>query len=211
MITEDGYLCAASEVGTFAYAPEIVVAKGRVGPSQIVAVDTYIGEVMHTKDVDQHLKTMRPYKKWLHKSAIRFESKFDDGQSFEDFSHAKLQQHMKMFQVTTEECDQVIRPLAENSRGAVGSMGDDIPMAILSSQCRPVYDYFRQQFAQVTNTPIDPLREAMVMSLETCLGHERNIFQESPELARRIVLGLPVMSASKFTALRHVMPNMPSN
>ena len=204
VMTKDNYLVTASEIGTFEYDPMDVVAKGRVGPGQILAVDTHTGEIMHTKDIDDRLKASQPYKKWLRKSAIRLEGTMDEEQSFEDFSEDELKQHMKMYQVTYEERDQVIRPLAESGQEAVGSMGDDTPMAVLSSRVRPVSEYFRQQFAQVTNPPIDPLREAIVMSLETCLGRERNIFQEGPELAKRIVLGSPVLSASKYTDLLHM-------
>ena len=204
VMTKDDYLVTASEIGTFAYDPLDVVAKGRVGPGEILAVDTHTGEIMHTKDIDDRLKASQPYKKWLRKSAIRLEGTLDEEQCFEDFTEAELKQHMKMFQVTFEERDQVIRPLAESAQEAVGSMGDDTPMAVLSSRVRSVYEYFRQQFAQVTNPPIDPLREAVVMSLETCLGKERNIFQEGPELAKRIVLGSPILSASKYTSLLHM-------
>ena len=204
VMTKDNYLVTASEVGTFKYDPLDVVAKGRVGPGQILAVDTHTGEIMHTKDIDDRLKASQPYKRWLRKSAIRLEGTLDEEQCFDDFTERELTQHMKMYQVTYEERDQVIRPLAESGQEAVGSMGDDTPMAVLSSRVRSVYDYFRQQFAQVTNPPIDPLREAIVMSLETCLGKERNIFQEGPELAKRIVLGSPVLSASKYTDLLHM-------
>eukprot|EP00657_Telonema_sp_P-1_P004986 TRINITY_DN2205_c0_g1_i1.p1 TRINITY_DN2205_c0_g1~~TRINITY_DN2205_c0_g1_i1.p1 ORF type:complete len:168 (-),score=31.48 TRINITY_DN2205_c0_g1_i1:30-533(-) len=89
----------------------------------------------------------------------------------------KRQTHMKMFQVTFEEREQILRPLGESGMEAIGSMGDDKPMAVLSHRVRSVYDYFRQQFAQVTNPPIDPLRESIVMSLETCIGAERNVFE----------------------------------
>jgi len=105
---------------------------------------------------------------------------------------------MKMFQVTFEERDQVLRPLAEQGQEAVGSMGDDTPMAVLSRKIRSPYDYFRQQFAQVTNPPIDPLREAIVMSLETCLGAERNVFEEDADHANRAILSSPVVSPAKW-------------
>ena len=111
---------------------------------------------------------------------------------------------MKQFQVTFEERDQVMRPLAEDGQEAVGSMGDDTPMAVLSEKERSIYEYFRQQFAQVTNPPIDPLREAIVMSLETCLGRELSVYAETAEHARRIKLTSPVLSPSKFEAIQNV-------
>ena len=108
---------------------------------------------------------------------------------------------MKMFQVSFEERDQVMRPLAESGNEAVGSMGDDTPMAVLSRHQRSLFDYFRQKFAQVTNPPIDPLRETIVMSLETDLGGEKNVFSEDPEHAERVILASPVLSPGKFTTL----------
>src|SRR5690554_7864840 len=109
--------------------------------------------------------------------------------------------HQKMFNVSFEERDQVLRPLGEGAQEAVGSMGDDTPMVVLSSKVRHVADYFRQKFAQVTNPPIDPLREAVVMSLETCLGAERNVFEETPEHANRVILSTPVLSPAKFLCI----------
>jgi glutamate synthase (NADPH/NADH) large chain len=113
----------------------------------------------------------------------------------------QLDVYMKHFLVSFEERDQVLRPLAEGGQEAVGSMGDDTPMAVLSNQERSVYDYFRQQFAQVTNPPIDPLREAIVMSLETCIGAEKNIFEETADHAHRVILSSPVLSKRKFQRL----------
>ncbi|MFT5034079.1 MAG: glutamate synthase (NADPH/NADH) large chain, partial [Bacteroidia bacterium] len=113
----------------------------------------------------------------------------------------QLKAFQKYFQVSFEEREQVLRPLAESGAEAVGSMGDDTPMAVLSTQQRPLYDYFRQKFAQVTNPPIDPLRESIVMSLETCLGREKNVFEETPDHAERLILSSPVLSQDKFQRL----------
>ncbi|WP_027856724.1 glutamate synthase large subunit [Marinobacterium jannaschii] len=205
VMTKDGMICTASEIGVFSYEPEDIVAQGRVGPGQILAIDTNTGEVLHTADVDNRLKTAQPYKKWLKENALRLEQTMnltEESQSFREMSADEVKAHMKMFQVTFEERDQIIRPLGETGMEAVGSMGDDKPMAVLSHKVRSPYDYFRQQFAQVTNPPIDPLREAIVMSLETCVGAERNVFVETPERARRVILTTPVLSASKFRRLR---------
>ena len=205
VMTSDGMICTASEIGVFDYKPEDIVAQGRVGPGQILAIDTETGDVLHTQDVDNRLKKAQPYKKWLKENGLRLEQTMnlkEESQSFREMSADEVKTHMKMFQVTFEERDQIIRPLGETGMEAVGSMGDDKPMAVLSSRIRSPYDYFRQQFAQVTNPPIDPLREAIVMSLETCLGAERNVFEETPEHARRVILTTPVLSASKFRRLR---------
>ena len=200
VITKNGYITVASEIGTYGYKPEDVVAKGRIGPGQILAVDTETGEVLHTDDIDTRLKSAHPYKQWLKENAVRIEATLDkDHEAFEPMDANTLKTHMKMFQVSFEERDQVLRPLAEAGQEAVGSMGDDTPMAVLSSRVRSVADYFRQKFAQVTNPPIDPLREAIVMSLETCVGVEQNVFQETPEHAKRIILATPVLTPAKFS------------
>ncbi len=199
VITKDDFITLASEIGTYGYQPEDVVAKGRVGPGQMLAIDTESGEVLHTKDIDDRLKTAQPYKQWLRENGLRVEATLNQQTpEFKLMESDELLVHQKMFMVSFEERDQVLRPLAENGQEAVGSMGDDTPMAVLSSRIRHVGDYFRQKFAQVTNPPIDPLREAIVMSLETCLGAERNVFEESPEHANRIILSTPVLSPAKY-------------
>ena len=199
--TKDGFVTVASEVGTHDYKPEDVLAKGRVGPGQIMSIDTSNGQIRFTDEVDGELMRAQPYKKWLREQAIPIEATMDSDLQPDLLNSDDIAVFQKLFNVTNEERDMVIRPMAEAGQEAVGSMGDDTPMAVLSGQVRSLYDYFRQQFAQVTNPPIDPLREAIVMSLETCLGAEKNIFEETPESARRITLTSPVLSPNKFTRL----------
>ncbi|AQA17514.1 glutamate synthase large subunit [Halioglobus japonicus] len=198
--TKDGFITLASEIGTYDYKPEDVVAKGRVGPGQMMMVDTQTGELLQTEDIDNRLKNAQPYKRWLKEKAQRIEGTFGS-EMISGIERAQLDAYMKMFQVSFEERDQVLRPLAESGNEAVGSMGDDTPMAVLSRKERSLYDYFRQKFAQVTNPPIDPLRETIVMSLETDLGGEKNLFHEGPEHADRVILTSPVLSQGKFTTL----------
>ncbi|MCX2973885.1 glutamate synthase large subunit [Halieaceae bacterium IMCC8485] len=198
--TKDGFITLASEIGTYDYKPEDVVAKGRVGPGQMIMVDTHTGEVLQTEEIDDRLKSRQPYKRWLKEKAQRIEGTFGS-EMISGIEREQLDAYMKMFQVSSEERDQVLRPLAESGNEAVGSMGDDTPMAVLSRRERSLYDYFRQKFAQVTNPPIDPLRETIVMSLETDLGGEKNLFHEGPEHADRVILSSPVLSQGKFTSL----------
>ncbi|MFV3404305.1 MULTISPECIES: glutamate synthase large subunit [Pseudomonas] len=202
--TKNGYITLASEIGVWDYKPEDVIAKGRVGPGQIFAVDTETGQILDTDAIDNRLKSRHPYKRWLRQHATRIQASLTDDQGVASYDADQLKQYMKMFQVTFEERDQVLRPLGEQGQEAVGSMGDDTPMAVLSQRVRSPYDFFRQQFAQVTNPPIDPLREAIVMSLEICLGAERNIFQESPEHASRVILSSPVISPAKWRSLMNL-------
>ena len=201
--TTDGFITLASEVGTHGYSTADVIAKGRVGPGQMLVVDTQEGKVLHTDDIDNMLKSRHPYKRWLRDNARYIEGSFD-GESAPGIPESELDTYQKMFQVSFEERDQVLRPLAESGNEAVGSMGDDTPLAVLSARDRSIYDYFRQKFAQVTNPPIDPLRESIVMSLEVDLGGEGNIFDEIEGHAYRVSLTSPVLSQGKFNTLLNI-------
>lgn len=206
VITKNGYITLASEVGTWNYSPEDVVSKGRVGPGQMLVVDTHTGKVLNTQDVNQHLKNMRPYREWLRERAVKLpnDTQLEEQLVDKGLQGDALKTAQKMFMVSFEERDQLLRPIAESGQEAVGSMGDDTPMAVLSRQVRHVSDYFRQQFAQVTNPPIDPLRETIVMSLETCMGREQNVFEQSADHADRLIIPSPVLSNSKMHQLRHL-------
>ncbi len=205
VLTRDDLLTVASEVGVYKYDAGEVVAKGRLGPGQILSVDTATGTLRHTREVDDELKQRHPYKQWLKDNTLRLEGTLAQDKATKTLEGDALLAAMKMYQVTFEERDQLLRPLAESGQEAIGSMGDDTPMAVLSRQQRPLYDYFRQQFALVTNPPIDPLREAVVMSLETCIGPEQqSIFEESEIHASRVILTSPILSPEKFRALVHL-------
>jgi glutamate synthase (NADPH/NADH) large chain len=209
VITRNGFITLASEVGIWDYGEDEVVEKGRVGPGEMLAIDTYTGKISHSCDIDNDLKDRHPYREWLDKN-IRRLVPFDQleanliGQRA--FTDTEMNQYHKMFNYSYEEIQQVIRTLAENGQEATGSMGDDTPMAVLSSQTRTLYDYFRQQFAQVTNPPIDPLRERYVMSLGTCIGREHNVFNETSGHADRILFSTPVLMYTGLKQLRELDP-----
>ncbi|MCW9024165.1 MAG: glutamate synthase large subunit [Gammaproteobacteria bacterium] len=201
VITKDRHITLASEIGVYDYKPEDVVAKGRLSPGQMVAVDTDSGEMLMPEDVDNRLKSAQPYKKWISERSLRLKSSLEEESCNSSLPPDEINTYQKMFQVSFEERDQVLRVLAEEGQEAVGSMGDDTPFPVLSSRVRSPYDYFRQQFAQVTNPPIDPIREQVVMSLETCFGREKNMFEETAEHADRLLVDSPVLSFSKFKYL----------
>jgi len=201
VITKDRHITLASEIGVYDYAPEDVVMKGRLKPGQMMAADTETGELLLPDDIDQRLKNRHPYKQWMSQYARRLKSQLEEENNVSPVDEALFDVYQKMYQVTFEERDQVIRVLGEAGQEAVGSMGDDTPFPVLSRMVRSPFDNFRQQFAQVTNPPIDPIREQIVMSLETCFGPERNMFDEGPEHASRLLVDSPVLSHSKFTQL----------
>ncbi len=194
----------ASETGVFDYAPESVVAKGRLKPGQMIAADTALGELLLPADIDNDLKSRHPYRQWV-RDNVRYLCEDLNGEvlTSDPMGDDTINVYQKQFQITFEERDQIIRVLGKAGQEAVGSMGDDTPMAVLSRNVRSVFDYFRQQFAQVTNPPIDPLREAIVMSLETCLGREKNLFEESAEHAKRLLIDSPVLSERLMRELRN--------
>lgn len=200
-MTKDRHITLASEVGVYEYAPEDVVAKGRLKPGQMFAADTETGQLLLPEDIDNLLKVRQPYKKWMAEHSRHLESELERSQLTGSMQSEQIGIYQKMFQVTYEEREEIIRVLGESGQEAIGSMGDDTPFPVLSRQVRSPYDNFRQQFAQVTNPPIDPIREQIVMSLETCLGRERNMFEETPEHAARLLVDSPILSPVKFQQL----------
>ncbi len=204
VITKDKLITCASEVGIWDYQPDEVVEKGRVGPGELMVIDTRSGKIHHSAETDNDLKGRHPYKEWMEKNVQRlvpFEDLPEDQVGSRELDDTTLETFQKQFGYSSEELDQIIRVLGENGQEAVGSMGDDTPFAVLSSRPRIIYDYFRQQFAQVTNPPIDPLREAHVMSLATSIGREMNVFCEAEGQAHRLSFKSPILLWSDFKQL----------
>jgi len=193
----------AGITGIYPVADEEILQKGRLSPGGIFAVNTESGEILDQRMVDDQLKQRKPYREWLKKSAIYLESSLDafEGPGIKKIPHSEFIKSSKLFSLFNEERVSVIKPLALDGIEGTGSMGDDTALAVLSSMPRSIYDFFRQQFAQVTNPPIDSLRESSVMSLEACFGPELNIFEESKDHAKRIVSTSPVLSHKKLLAL----------
>lgn len=198
VLTKDNILTIASEVGVWDYKPEDVVKKGRVKPGQLFAADLQTGEILYPEDIDAQLKSAKPYRQWIKDAGSRLELSIEDDAGLEAWPKDQLLTYQKLYNISFEERDQILRVLAEDGQEAVGSMGDDTPMAVLSQKVRSPFDYLRQQFAQVTNPPIDPIREAIVMSLNTVFGPERNMFEETAEHAKRLEVRSPVLSREKF-------------
>ncbi|MGF1681143.1 glutamate synthase large subunit [Photobacterium minamisatsumaniensis] len=204
VITKDKLITLASEVGIWDYTPDEVAEKGRVGPGELLVIDTKFGKTWHSKDIDHELMSRHTYKDWMDshvKRLIPFEDLGDEQVGSRSLDDHDLNTYQKLFGVNREELDQVLRVIGENGQEATGSMGDDAPMAVLSSKERAITDYFRQMFAQVTNPPIDPLREKHVMSLATCIGREMNVFCETDGHAYRVAFGSPVLLYSDLVQL----------
>jgi glutamate synthase (NADPH/NADH) large chain len=209
VITRNGFITLASEVGLWEYGEDEVVEKGRVGPGEMLAIDTYTGKIFQSTDIDNELKVRHPYREWLDNNLRRLVpfDQFDKGEiGKRNFDDKEIATYHKLFNYSFEEIHQVVKTLSENGQEATGSMGDDTPMAVLSSKSRTLYDYFRQQFAQVTNPPIDPLREKYVMSLGTCIGREHNVFNETTGHADRISFSTPILMYTGIEQLKALDP-----
>jgi len=199
--TKDGLITVASEVGIWDYSADEVIEKGRVGPGELLVIDTETGKLWTSWEIDQELKGRNPYREWLSNNSTKltpFEALPPEAIGTRTFDDEQLATYQKQFDCSKEELEQILRVLGENGQEATGSMGDDTPMAVLSTKTRSLYDYFRQKFAQVTNPPIDPLRENHVMSLATCIGREHNVFNETHGHAHRVLFDSPVLLYSDF-------------
>lgn len=204
VITRDRLITIASEVGIWDYAPDEVVEKGRVGPGQLLVIDTKNGKLLHSDEIDNELRARHPYRAWLDKHVQRlipFEQMPEDAVGESGMDAQMLAVYQKQFLYDLEELESTLRIMGEDGQEAVGSMGDDTPFAVLSARPRLVFDYFRQYFAQVTNPPIDPLREAHVMSLATSIGREMSVFFEAEGMSRRVNFKSPILLYSDMQQL----------
>jgi len=208
--SDDNHVIVASEAGLWDVPDSRIVAKGRLGPGEMIAVDLVEHKLLDSTAIDAVNRSRAPYKKWLRQEMTYLESHLiDPALAAEPFSPEVLARYQKQFALTREERDVILKTLAEDEAEATGSMGDDTPIAVLSSQSRPLYEYFRQSFAQVTNPPIDPLRERLVMSLTTQIGLEGNVFDMAPDNAKQVLLNSPILSQRKLRqvlALPHIAP-----
>ena len=208
VVTKDRHITIASEIGVYDYDEKDVVSKGRLGPGEMLAVDLVNGVLLDNDEIHDILKTRAPYKKWLKRGVRYLDSQLvDTAIAAEPMEPDVLASYQKMFNLSREELREVIAVLAKAEMEAVGSMGDDTPMAVLSKKVRSPFDYFRQQFAQVTNPPIDSLRERIVMSLQTNVGRESSLFDIGREHGEQVLINSPVLSQAKAAATagpRHV-------
>jgi glutamate synthase domain-containing protein 2/glutamate synthase domain-containing protein 1/glutamate synthase domain-containing protein 3 len=200
-VTSDGLIVMASEAGAVELAPETVVEKGRLGPGQMIAVDTALGLLLKDERIKREVATRKPYADWVRRSMITCPSSLDFG-CVVSLDEGELTALMKSFGYTVEDIRRIIEPMVAEGKEPVGSMGDDTPLAVLSARPRLLYGYFKQRFAQVTNPPIDPIRERLVMSLETLIGPRGSLLEDTCQHARLIKLRSPILTDLDIEWLR---------
>jgi glutamate synthase (NADPH/NADH) large chain/glutamate synthase (ferredoxin) len=205
-VTEDGIISLGSEVGTNEFDDAKVLEKGRIGPGEMIAVDTKTGKILHDAEIKERLSKGKPYGEWLKKNLLRL-SELATGSiqpPTEPLDVLTLTQRQMAFGYSSEEMEMVLKPMSATAAEGIGSMGDDTPLAVLSLQPRLLYTYFKQLFAQVTNPPIDPIREKLVMSLNGNIGWRRNLLGETAEHARLIRVETPVLFSHELETLKNL-------
>jgi len=203
VVTTGGLVVLASEAGVVEFPPETIRQKGRLQPGRMFLVDTREGRIVVDNEVKGKIARQKPYRRWLEENRIELRGLFQPARPVE-IEPATLAQRLRAFGYTREELHMLVAPMAANSQEPVGSMGTDTPLAVLSDRPRLLFDYFKQLFAQVTNPPIDPLREGLVMSLMTFTGKQRNLLDETPAHCRQLKLPHPILTNEDVQRLRAV-------
>ena len=202
IITKDRRLLIASEYGVLQIPDEEIVERGRLQSGEMMGLDLKYGTVLKSRDIDTYLKTKLPYSQWLTENMVYLQEHMDDPFSTVDVPPAEvMESRQRYFNITLEVIEQVIEPMVKEGKEATASMGDDTPLAAFSDKQRNFTDFFRQKFAQVTNPPIDPIRERVVMSLNTGFGEIHNILTDDAEHARRLKTVSPILSYEKLIIL----------
>lgn len=203
IITHDDTLLIASEYGVIDIPQEQIKERGRLQSGQMIGLDLKFGKVLKDEDINQYLKSSNPYMKWLNEHMIYLQEHVEEQyQTRCEYVGSDLIQRQRYFNITQEVIEQVIEPMMRDGKEAVGSMGDDTPLAAFSDKQRNFTDFFKQRFAQVTNPPIDPIREKVVMSLNTGFGETHNILDEIPSHANRLKAISPIILREKLEVLK---------
>jgi glutamate synthase (NADPH/NADH) large chain/glutamate synthase (ferredoxin) len=200
--TTDGHVVLGSESGLLEIPPEQVRRLGRLQPGKLFLVDLERGRIVEDEEVKREVASHRPYGEWFARNAVRFAELPPSSEV--TLSDQPMRLRQRAFGYSQEDLRVLLAPMAIDGAEPIGSMGNDISLAVLSDQAPPLFSYFKQLFAQVTNPPIDPIREEIVMSLATSLGNERNLFDETPEHAHKLLLDQPILLNRELETLRHV-------
>ncbi|MGM0508727.1 MAG: glutamate synthase large subunit [Fusobacteriota bacterium] len=201
--TKDGFFVLASEIGTLEISPNNILESGRLEPGKMLIIDTEKGEVFYDKEVKKELSLNKPYTKW-----IKDNKKYLKNIKMEKEKYScdldTVITRLRAFGYSREDLSTIIAPMAENQKEDISSMGNDEPLAVLSNKSKLLYDYFKQLFAQVTNPPIDPIRENVVMSLKTNLGTKGNMLERTEDKSKAIEIDSPILDNSQLAKIAHL-------
>ncbi|HVN28837.1 MAG TPA: glutamate synthase large subunit, partial [Candidatus Binataceae bacterium] len=205
-VTKDGLVVMASETGVLDIPPDQVELKGRLQPGRMFLVDTELGRIVHDEEIKSTLAVRQPYRDWLKENMVALDDlpEPDTAPKVDQYHGDELLKLQQAYGYTVEDLKMLLAPMAVNGQEPVGSMGTDTPLAVLSDRPQPLFNYFKQLFAQVTNPPIDPIREEMVTSAETSLGAEQNLFEESPVHCRQLQVKRPVLTNAELEKIRRL-------
>ncbi|MCU0380255.1 MAG: glutamate synthase large subunit, partial [Chitinophagaceae bacterium] len=203
-VTTDDRVIMASETGALPVDPSIVKEKGRLQPGKMFVVDMEQGRIISDDELKHTICSQKPYSDWLNKYKIRLNELPEPRVLFTHLEHEQVFKYQKAFGYTTEDLDQIIAPMCVDGKEPIGSMGTDVPLAVLSDQPQHLSSYFKQLFAQVTNPPIDPIRERLVMSLATFVGNNGNMLIEDPLSCHTVALKHPVLTNHDLEKIRSI-------
>ncbi len=203
-VTTDDRVIMASETGVLPVDPKMVREKGRLQPGKMFIVDIEQGRIISDDELKQKICSQKPYGDWLNQYKIRLEELEEPRVQFTHLTDESILKYHKAFGYTTEDIENIIKPMALDSKEPVGSMGTDIPLAVLSDQPQHLSSYFKQLFAQVTNPPIDPIRERMVMSLASFVGNNGNLLEEKPTHCHTVALKHPILTSKELEKIRSI-------
>ncbi len=203
-VTTDDRVIMASETGVLPVSPKIIKEKGRLQPGKMFIVDMEQGRIISDEELKQTICSQKPYAEWLNKYKIRLEELPEPRVLFTHLEHEQIFKYQKAFGYSTEDIETIIAPMAIDGKEPVGSMGSDVPLAVLSDQPQHLSSYFKQLFAQVTNPPIDPIRERLVMSLAAFAGNNGNLLQEDPLACHCVALKHPVLNNHELEKIRSI-------
>jgi glutamate synthase (NADPH) large chain len=203
-VTTDDRVIMASETGALPVDEKLIKEKGRLQPGKMFVVDMEQGRIISDEELKQNICSQKPYADYLNQYKIRLEEIDEPRVAFTHLSDASILKYQKAFGYSTEDIDTILKPMAVDGKEPIGSMGTDIPLAVLSDQPQHLTSYFKQLFAQVTNPPIDPIRERLVMSLASFVGNNGTLLEEKPQDCHTVALQQPILTSTELEKLRSI-------
>ena len=208
VVTNDGRVIAASEAGVLNLDESLVLQKGRLQPGKMLLIDTEKGKIITDDEIKHQVASLQPYGRWLENYKIQLGELGEPRLAFASLSEDSVYRYQQVFGYSREDIDTIIKPMALDGKEPIGSMGTDVPLAILSDKPQHLSSYFKQFFAQVTNPPIDPIRERLVMSLSTFIGNNGNLLDEDKMHCHCVVLKHPILKNHQLEKLRSIDTGM---